>query len=545
MDRTANNFEARAVQTATTAVSELHLDIAPDALRDKLQVVASRSKSFPYGVYDEIPTLHGLSIADVLGSYVASEIKEISELIDKSNKIKYQINPPEQSLSSSTNATSSENYSAKTFWEILRALPAMASRLFFSEAQQTQAPAPPSVWLSAVSAEKREDLENQLSDLDRRTSKCLDHITSKIQEALSGARFYISASAGDPTLLEALLMRSGDIRPAGITFPERDFLEIGQPKRTPDAVETDANFLDETAPDTETQGLQTDQESVLCQEENSSPDEFCTVFGPEDIVSDQGIAARFLVERLLARGVKVKVHRHTPKEETKKLFIEVAGFCYLLDPKDCTAPRGVLTVTEWDKSAPDKGAELTMEPAIIGTNWLLQEIDRLHAEANATKHSRAIEQFKRQEEHFTIAGADELHRILHSPGDACISSRVTAAGGKIICLPDPDSPHSLINQEVYISYPNFTVVISRDFNSSIERKPEDSERSIKWPSWSIQVVEGAEVPVKILNHRFINRRNLEPIITWVLDEIELQEEHIKDSLLREARQNLPVARKWR
>ena len=528
--------QARVADAATTSTSEQRLELTSEILNKKLQLIIAKSKSHPFDVNERIPDLDGLSVVALLGSYLASEIQELTGLADKSNKIREETTSREEGLSRAAISTNLKNPWSTNLVGKIEIFTAKISGLFLKETPPVTTPPSPKIGTPPVHAAKLDALKIQLSELDRRTTQHLDRTCDKIKQIFSGARFYISDLAEDRTLIEALLIRSGDIRPAGISYPEHDFLEIRKPLNNQDEIQTEANILNDTAPELGEADLQTDKESALCEDENITSQKFRSVFGPEEIEGNSGRAARFLVERLLARGVKIEVDQHASRNG--KLFIEVSGFCYLLEPRDGYVPRGIWTITEWDKSAPDQGSVLTMdagttsieeitpESAMIGTNLLLREVDRLIARDTRAKYSAALEIIRTHETQSIIDGGEILQEILNDASDKSISARVTAAGGEIIRLSDPDTPDSQLNQEIYISYPNFTVFISRDVDSSVERRSEDGAQSPKWPSWSIQITKDSRAEFNLFDQHHVNKRNLKPTIESILDEIEIQREKL-------------------
>jgi len=468
---------------------------------------------------------------------LASEIQELTGLADKSNKIREETTSREEGLSRAAISTNLKNPWSTNLVEKIEIFRVKISGLPLKDPRSTETPTSPKIEIASLHAAKLDALKKQLSELDRSTTQHLEKTCEKIRQIFSGARFYISNLAEDRTLIEALLIRSGDMRPAGISYPEHDFLEISKPLNNQDEIETQANILDETVPGLGEEDPQTDEESALYEDDCVTSQKFRSIFGPEEIRGGEGLAARFLVERLLARGVRIEVDQHASRNG--KLFIEVSGFCYLLEPRDGYVPRGIWTITEWDKSAPDQGSVLTMDAgttsieeitpdsAIIGTNLLLREVDRLIARDARATYSAALEIIRTHETQSIIDGGEALQEILNDTSDKSISARVTAAGGEIIRLSDPDTPDSQLNQEIYICYPNFTVFISRDVDSSVERRSEDGAQSPKWPSWSIQITKDSSAQFNLFDQLHVNKRNLKPTIEWILDEIEIQQEKLR------------------
>jgi|GEM_PF-6815672 len=529
--------QARVADTSTTSTSEQRLELSPKVLHENLQLIIAKSKSHPFPINEGIPDLDGLSVIAFLGSYLASEVQELTGLTDKSNKIRDEITSREESLSQAATSTHLKKSWATNLFGKIEVFTTTIPRLLLKKTSHMTAPPSPEIELPSLDTAKLDAFKKQLSELDRRTTQHLDKTCDKIRQIFSGARFYISNFAEDRTLIEALLIRSGDMRPAGISYPEHDFLEISKPLNNQDEIETQANILDDTVPALGEEDLQTDEESALYEDDNVTSQKFRSVFGPEEIQGGEGLAARFLVERLLAREVKIEVDQHPSRNG--KLFIEVAGFCYMVEPRNGYTPRGIWTITEWDKSAPDKGSGLTLDAGTtsvqaitqksetIGTNLLLREVDRLIAEESRPKTSTALELIRARKEQYIIDGGEILEEILNDASDNSISARVTAAGGEIIRLSDPDTPNSQLNQEIYISYPNFTVFISRDVDSSVERRSEDGAQSTKWPSWSIQITKDSSAQFNLFDQHHVNKRNLKPTIEWILDEIEIQQEKLR------------------
>jgi hypothetical protein len=528
--------QARVADIATTSTSEQRLELTSEILNKKLQLIIARSKSHPFDVNERIPDLDGLSVIVFLGSYLASEVQDLTGLTDKSNKTRDEMTSTQESLSQAAISTHLKKSWYTNLVEKIEIFRGKISGLPLKDPRSTETPTSSKIEIASLHAAKLDALKKQLSELDRSTTQHLEKTCEKIRQIFSGARFYISNLAEDRTLIEALLIRSGDMRPAGISYPDHDFLEIRDLANNQDEIETQAYILNDTAPELGEADPQTDQESVLYEGDNITRQKFRSVFSPEEIKGRSGLAARFLVERLLARGVKIEVDQHASRNG--KLFIEVSGFCYLLEPRDGYVPRGIWTITEWDKSAPDQGSVLTMDAgttsieeitpdsAMIGTNLLLREVDRLIARDARATYSAALEIIRTHETQSIIDGEEALQEILNDTSDKSISARVTAAGGEIIRLSDPDTPDSQLNQEIYICYPNFTVFISRDVDSSVERRSEDGAQSPKWPSWSIQITKDSRAEFNLFDQHHVNKRNLKPTIESILDEIEIQREKL-------------------
>jgi len=536
--------QARVADSATTSTSEQRLELTSDILNKKLQLIIAKSKSHPFDVNERIPDLDGLSVVALLGSYLASEVQELTGLTDKSNKTRDEITSTQESLSQAAISTHLKKSWAANLFGKIEVFTTKIPRLLLKKTSHMTAPQSPEIELPSLDTAKIDALKKQLSELDRKTTQHLDKTCDKIRQIFSGARFYISELSEDCTLIEALLIRSGDIRPAGISFPKHDFLEISKPLNNQDEVETQANILDDTVPGLGEEDPQTDEESALYEDDCVTSQKFRSIFGPEEIQGGEGLAARFLVERLLARGVKIEVDQHASRNG--KLFIEISGFCYLLEARDSHVPngygyvpRGIWSVTEYDKDAPDLGTLVAMDKdassekgitpdsATIGTNLLLREVDRLIARDARAKYSAALEIIRTHETQSIIDGGEAFQEILNDTSDKSISARVTAAGGEIFRLSDPDTPDFNLNQEIYICYPNFTVFISRDVDSSVERISEDGAQSTKWPSWSIQITKDSSAQFNLFDQLHVNKRNLKPTIEWILDEIEIQQEKLR------------------
>jgi hypothetical protein len=97
--------QAHVADTATTSTSEQRLELTSEILNKKLQLIIARSKSHPFDVNERIPDLDGLSVIVFLGSYLASEVQDLTGLTDKSNKTRDEMTSTQESLSQAAIST--------------------------------------------------------------------------------------------------------------------------------------------------------------------------------------------------------------------------------------------------------------------------------------------------------------------------------------------------------------------------------------------------------------------------------------------------------
>jgi hypothetical protein len=506
-----------------------HPKLSRSELTQNLEKLIARSKLTPITPIEPLPELNNMTLVDFLRAELSSPIHDLGSQVDKALELDAQ----------------------------LLAIKGQISQNIGTEQKRpNQGASPESSWFSPISALKRlanwitqptegalsqlrvnktladdggiTQLKNSISKLDNQIIGLKDGIINRIQVLLAGAHI-TNLSHDKESIVEALLISSGHMTPAGILSAEVAFTEIQKPSEKQTEIETEANLLGDTEPEL---GLQNDRERPLFEEQTRNDrNKYKTITNLDDF-SENNYAARFIVQRLLDRGVTVQI---SAKSNNLSIFIDVGGYSYKLTPINRYTPKTTWEIAKRDDSVESEDSVATISRQMtkilesselserIGSNDLLVEVDRIIHETSTKNELIITDEFNTDEYIVELKNSDTLEKIINNKQKNSLADRLLKTNAKISIVPDPDNPQSVIDQDVYISYPDAVILISRSRDSSIIRQPEEGDLPQRLPSWSIQIDIKPNARLNIPTEQNpINARNLEPCLMGIIDELEIQ-----------------------